>query len=99
LEFSTAFLGSSHTRKNCFNDKGKEMNAIVKICWATVVAVALITLTVPAQAEVKTKEVCKDVVDKNGKPVKNKDGSTKQACKTIKVHKKLEGTPVPPPKK
>ena len=75
------------------------MNAIVKFCWATVIAVAAITLTVPAQAEPKTKEVCKDVVDKKGNPVKNKDGSTKQQCKTIKVHKKLEGTPVPPPKK
>ena len=76
------------------------MNAIVKICWATVIAVAAVTLTVQtAQAEPRTKEVCKDVVDKNGKPVKNKDGSVKQACKTIKVHKKLEGTPVPPPKK
>ena len=75
------------------------MNAIVKICWATVIAVAAITLSVPAHAEAKTKEVCKDVLDKNGKAVKNKDGSVKQACKTIKVHKKLEGTPVPPPKK
>ena len=75
------------------------MNAIVKICWTTVVAIALVTLTVPAQAEPRTKEVCKDVVDKNGKPVKNNDGSVKQQCKTIKVHKKLEGTPVPPPKK
>ena len=75
------------------------MNAIVKICWATVIAIAAVTLTVPAQAEPRTKEVCKDVVDKNGKPVKNKDGSVKQQCKTIKVHKKLEGTPVPPPKK
>ena len=52
-----------------------------------------------AYAEAKTKEVCKDVVDKQGKPVKNKDGSVKQQCKTIKVHKKLEGTPVPPAKK
>jgi hypothetical protein len=34
--------------------------------------VAAITLSVPAHAEVKTKEVCKDVMDKNGKPVKNK---------------------------
>ena len=75
------------------------MNAIVKICWATVVAIALVTLAVPAQAEPRTKEVCKDVVDKNGKPVKNKDGTVKQQCKTIKVHKKLEGTPVPPAKK
>ena len=71
------------------------MNSIMKICWATVIAVAAVTLTVPAHAEVKTKEVCKDAVDKNGKPVKNKDGTVKQQCKTIKVHKKLEGTPVP----
>ncbi len=75
------------------------MNSIMKICWATIIAVAAITLSVPAHAEVKTKEVCKDVMDKNGKPVKNKDGTVKQACKTIKVHKKLEGTPVPPTKK
>ena len=75
------------------------MNSIMKICWATVIAVAAITLTVPAQAEPRTKEVCKDVMDKNGKAVKNKDGSVKQQCKTIKVHKKLEGTPVPDKKK
>lgn len=42
----------------------------------------------------KTKRVCKDVV-KDGKPVKNKDGSVKQECKTIKIHKKHEGTKVP----
>lgn len=75
------------------------MNAIIKICWATVIAVTAVTLTVPAQAEPRTKEVCKDVLDKNGKAVKNKDGTVKQQCKTIKVHKKLEGTPVPPAKK
>ena len=70
------------------------MDTIIKICWATVIAASL-TLAFNVQAEVKTKEVCKDVVDKQGKPVKNKDGSVKQQCKTIKVHKKLEGTPVP----
>ena len=43
----------------------------------------------------KTKRVCKDMV-KDGKPVKNKDGSVKQECRTIKVHKKHEGTKVPP---
>jgi hypothetical protein len=42
-----------------------------------------------------TKQVCKDVLDKNGKVVVNKDGTNKQTCKTIKVHKKLEGTEVP----
>ena len=46
----------------------------------------------------KTKQVCKDVVGKDNKPVKNKDGSVKQMCKTIKVHKKHEGTEIPPKK-
>jgi len=41
------------------------------------------------------KKVCTDVTDKAGKVVKNKDGTTKQSCKTIKVHKKLEGTEIP----
>jgi hypothetical protein len=71
------------------------MNTNMKICWAVVIAVAAITLSVPAQAETQTKQVCKDVIGKDNKPVKNKDGTTKQTCKTIKVHKKLEGTPVP----
>jgi hypothetical protein len=43
----------------------------------------------------KTKEVCKDVVGKDGKAVKNKDGSVRQSCKTIKIHKKYDATPVP----
>jgi hypothetical protein len=47
-----------------------------------------------ASAAPETKRVCKDVV-KDGKPVKNKDGSVKQECRTIKIHKKHEGTKVP----
>jgi hypothetical protein len=49
----------------------------------------------PAYAGGEIKEVCHDKLDKAGKPVKNKDGSVKQDCKKIKVHKKLEGTKVP----
>lgn len=45
------------------------------------------------------KEVCKDKVDKAGKVVNGKDGKPIQECKKIKVHKKLEGTEVPPTKK
>jgi hypothetical protein len=52
-------------------------------------------LASPVFAEAQLKEVCKDTVGKDGKPVKNKDGSVKQTCKKIKVHKKLEGTEVP----
>jgi azurin len=49
-------------------------------------------------AKGQTKQVCKDVQGKDGNPVKNKDGSVKQMCKTIKVHKKHEGTEIPPKK-
>jgi hypothetical protein len=52
----------------------------------------------PAYAGGETKEVCKDKMDKAGKPVM-KNGKAVQECKTIKVHKKLEGTAVPEDKK
>lgn len=39
----------------------------------------------------ETKKVCVDQ--------KQKDGKTKQVCKDVKVHKKLEGTKVPDQKK
>lgn len=42
----------------------------------------------------ETKKVCVDVI-KDGKPVKNKDGTVKQQCKDVKIHKKHEGTKVP----
>jgi hypothetical protein len=71
------------------------MNTHIRTLCTAVIATMAIALSAPAYAETKTKEVCKDVVGKDGKPVKNKDGTTKQACKTIKVHKKLEGTEVP----
>ncbi len=60
------------------------MNAIIKICWAVIISFGIITLATAAE----TKRVCK------------KDEKTKkEVCKDIKVHKKLEGTPVPPAKK
>ena len=52
-----------------------------------------------AFAAAEKKEVCKDVLDKSGQVVKNKDGSVKQTCKTIKVHKKFEGTKIEDAKK
>ena len=47
---------------------------------------AFITPVMSAEA-VKTKKICKDV--------KDKDGKIKQTCKTIKLHKKVQGTKVP----
>ena len=43
----------------------------------------------------ETVTVCVDVKDREGKPVKNKDGSTKQNCKQVRQHKKLEGHEIP----
>jgi hypothetical protein len=60
-----------------------------------IIAALLSTFVVSSFAAAEKKEVCKDVLDKKGAVVKNKDGTNKQTCKVIKVHKKLEGTPVP----
>lgn len=58
-----------------------------------------ITFAGTAFAGGEMKEVCEPQKDKAGKVVKNKDGTDKQVCKKIKVHKKLEGTKVPDGKK
>lgn len=62
---------------------------------------SLIIASSPAFAGGEMKEVCKDKTDKAGNVVMGKDGKAVQVCKTIKVHKKLEGTEIPPapPKK
>jgi hypothetical protein len=66
------------------------------IIFAAGLALAVSYPVMAADADApKTKKVCVDVKDKEGKPVKNKDGSTKQNCKDVKVHKKHEGTAVP----
>jgi hypothetical protein len=65
------------------------------------------TVTAPAEPQGpgkgEMKQVCKDAVGKDGKPVKLKDGTIKQDCKMIKVRKKAdqvtEGSPNDPVKK
>ena len=58
---------------------------------------ALLALCVASTAFAggETKEVCEPAKDKAGKEIVNKDGTPKQVCKKIKVHKKFEGTEVP----
>jgi azurin len=66
----------------------------------TLALVAVFAMPVMAADEApKTKQICKDTIGKDNKPVKNKDGSVKQTCKTIKIHEKHEGTKVPEKKK
>ena len=60
-----------------------------------VLALIVLALASTAFAAAEKKEICIDVKDKTGKVMKNTNGSVKQSCKTIKVHKKVEGTPVP----
>lgn len=57
--------------------------------------VSMLSVNGPVWAAGESKEVCEPVKDKAGNVVKNKDGSDKQMCKTIKVHKKVEGEKVP----
>ena len=52
-----------------------------------------------AYAGGEKKEVCEDKKDKAGKVINGKDGKPQQVCKTIKVHKKVEGEKVPDGKK
>ena len=59
----------------------------------------MLSLAGMAYAAGETKEVCEVQKDKAGNVVKNKDGSDKQVCKKIKVHKKVEGEKVPDGKK
>lgn len=47
-------------------------------------------------ADAETKKVCVDIQGKDGKPVVDpKTKKNKQECKTVKKHKKHEGTDVP----
>lgn len=53
--------------------------------------IILLTLIIPSMLyATEVKKVCIDKTASNGKMV--------QECKAVKVHKKLEGTPVPPKK-
>jgi hypothetical protein len=68
----------------------------MKLLVALVTSLALVGT---AYAGGEMKEVCKDKTDKAGKVVNGKDGKPVQVCKTIKVHKKVEGEVVPDGKK
>ena len=59
------------------------------------IALTLGSQLVIAEESKETKKVCVDV-KKDGKEVKDpKTGKTKQSCKEVKQHKKLDGTKVP----
>ncbi len=60
------------------------------------IAGAFIMPVMAADEAPKTKQVCVDLQGKDGKPVIDpKTKKPKQECKTVKIHKKHEGTEVP----
>ena len=66
-----------------------------------VIAVALALgsqFVIAEEPKKETAQVCVDVKDKEGKPVKDAKGNVKQNCKEVKQHKKLEGHEIPPKK-
>jgi len=83
--------------------KERIMNKLLALLLATAftssIAATSPTVEVTADAP-KTKQVCIDVQGKDGKPVIDpKTKKPKQDCKTVKVHKKHEGTEIPEKKK
>lgn len=60
-----------------------------KLLFAVLLAVSSLSFAA------ETQKVCIDKIGKDGKVVAGKDGKPQQECKMMKVHKKLEGTPVP----
>jgi len=67
---------------------------------ALLIAAVLVTPVMAADEAPATKKVCLDVQGKDGKPVIDpKTKKPKQDCKTVKVHKKHEGTAIPEKKK
>lgn len=55
-----------------------------------ILALVVSVASLSAFAEAEVKKVCHD---------ETKNGKTSQVCKQVKVHKKLEGTPIPEKKK
>jgi hypothetical protein len=63
--------------------------------WALSVVASVVLLSINHPVRAETTQVCVDVKDKAGEPVKDKAGKVKQNCRTMKKHQKLEGTKVP----
>jgi len=62
----------------------------------SLLTVILMAVATASFAAPEIKEVCKDKKTAKGEVVRGKDGKPIQVCKKIKVHKKHEGTRVPP---
>jgi len=71
----------------------------MKKIFASVLLASLALFSYNVGVAAETKKVCVDKITKDGKPILDKAGKPVKECKEMKVHKKLEGTEVPPAKK
>ena len=71
------------------------MNILKNSVLVFAVILCFLTMSYNQPVWAETTQVCVDMKDKDGKPVKDKSGRVKQNCRTMKKHEKLEGTPVP----
>ena len=58
-----------------------------------ILCIGTLTYNQPSWAE--NTQVCVDLKDELGRPLKDKSGRVQQRCRTMKKHEKLEGTKVP----
>ena len=63
------------------------------LIFAVILCMLSMTYNRPVWAE--TTQVCVDLKDELGRPLKDKAGKVQQRCRTMKKHEKLEGTKVP----
>jgi len=63
------------------------------LIFAVILCMLSMTYNRPVWAE--TTQVCVDLKDELGRPLKDKSGKVQQRCRTMKKHEKLEGTAVP----
>ncbi len=61
----------------------------------TIITMIALTLSAATYAAGEKKEVCNEKKDAKGNVVKRADGKPVMECKTITVHKKVEGEKVP----
>lgn len=61
----------------------------------TIITILAITLSATVYAAGEKKEVCNEKKDAKGNVVKRADGKPVMECRTITVHKKVEGEKVP----
>jgi hypothetical protein len=78
----------------CAKEDKKSKDLVIEVP-TVVVEVVPVNSPVETTPKFKLKMICKDLLDRQGKPVKNADGTIRQTCQEIKVREKYEGRPVP----